>query len=202
MPTSPMARRAKETPRTAPASPEAVRELSVTWVVTASTPMNMSPIIVKERPNTTDPPAGRPMATSEAPTSTPTTRFMALTTTRAAAEGGVAADRHRVHQLQPAALLLGPGEAPDHEDRHQRHHGEPERADLERDLAADRVEAVGGTVEGQRRRVVDRRRRGDVEVVLGGVEALDAGGGDHDEDHDRHDPHRDAARGPGGARTA
>ena len=88
--------------------------------------------------------------------------------------GRVRADRQRPQELQATGLLLAAGEAADHQQAHQRDDDEPERADLERDLAAERVEPLGGPVERDRGGVALRRLRRLQEIGRGRVEALDA----------------------------
>ena len=61
-------------------------------------------------------------------------------------------DGQRAQQLGAARLLLAARQAPEHEDAHQPHQDQPEGPGLERDLTADRVEALRRPVEDDRGR--------------------------------------------------
>src|SRR2546430_7994489 len=68
---SPAARSRYAPPRTAAASPVAVRALRLTWALTAATAPNAMPVPAQAEPKATDPPAGSPAAARPAAASAP-----------------------------------------------------------------------------------------------------------------------------------
>ena len=82
-PTSPSARNRNAAPRRRPPIPYTTRVFSLTCASTRVHAAKNSPNSVNERPNTTDPVAGRPTPSSERVTNAPVTTFMAPTVSSA-----------------------------------------------------------------------------------------------------------------------
>ena len=144
---------------------------SVTWAVTAVTLANTMPNPAIAAPKAIEPPSGRSWLHITSVMSAPTTASAATATIRAAVTGALRPSTGP-YQLGPARLLVGPGVPADQEHAHEPHDDVAEAADLEHDLAAHGVDAVGGAVEGDDGGVVVHRPRRRAEVGLGGVEAL------------------------------
>ena len=86
-PMSPTARNTNDAPSTAPAMPFTTRVFSVICAATRATPVNTSPVSVKETPKVTDPASGSCWPSRAWATAAPTATFMAATVSVAAAVG-------------------------------------------------------------------------------------------------------------------
>ncbi len=147
---SPTARSTNAAPSTAPAMPYTTRVLSLTCAATRVNAAKNSPSSANDSPNTTEPVAGRPCASKVTVTRPPVARSMPATVVTATAVrecGPIGRDRSSSAR---AGFLFAAGEAPHHQEAHQRDGHQPERADLKRDLAAERVQTLRGTVERNR----------------------------------------------------
>ena len=86
-PTSPMARTTNDPASTMPAMPDAARAVSTTWAVAAVSVANSAPVAAKPAPISTEPPAGRPIATRPAATIAPVRTSIPNATPSAASTG-------------------------------------------------------------------------------------------------------------------
>jgi hypothetical protein len=88
-------------------------------------------------------------------------------------------------------FFLAAREAAHHQQAHQRDDHEPERTHLEGHLPAEGVEALGGPVERDGRRIAFRGLGRLAEIGRGRIQPLDAGDRRHDQHHDGGDPDDD-----------
>ncbi len=98
---------------------------------------------------------------------------------------------NEAHELEAAGFLLTPSQPANHEEAHQGHDDHAGGAELERDLSTDRVQGLGGSVEGDGRGVVLGCRGRLIEGGLGRIKALDARHSQRCQHDDSADPDHD-----------